>query len=747
MTMRVFFLSVFGAILFCGNAATKEEIDDFSRCDSVRLLDEVSVTSIKERTTTEAIPGSVTSIGLKRIEDYDILNVKQASSLVPNFYIPDYGSRMTSSIYVRGIGARIDQPAVGLNVDNVPYLNKDNYDFDIADIERIEIFRGPQSTLYGRNTMMGLVNVYTLSPFRYQGVRSMVRYGSGESLAATAGFYTLLSDRIGIALSGSYASTGGFHTNIYNGKKSDNEKTGSLRWKTVWRPDDRVIVENTASLSLNRQHGYPYASLSTGEINYNDTCFYRRTGVADGLTLNLRLPGWTLSSITSFQYIDDNMTLDQDFLPVNLFNLTQRRHEWALTQDLIARGNSGDYKWLAGAFGFYKRTNMSAPVTFKDDGIRSLIEDHVNRPGTKYPISFDKRSFVLGSDFVSPDCGFAFYHRSSYRVGNFNFIGDLRLDHEKVKLDYFCETHTGYTMMNLNTTPPSVFQKVPLDIVETGDLNRSFTELIPKLSVEYSVTPSSTLYLTVAKGYKAGGFNVQMFSNVLQQSLMEKFGIAAIYNVEDIIKYDPEKSWNYEAGWKFGFPSVALDGSVAAFYIDCHDQQLTMFPPGSLTGRMMTNAGKTRSLGGEMSLAWHGCRNLSLAIAYGFTDAKFVEFNDGRNDFAGKRVPYAPQNTFYASADYTLCFSSGIVRSLELHGGLRGVGSICWNEENTVRQPFYTLFDASVKANFSNRLSLEVSGENLFDYDYDVFYFMSVGNEFVQRGKPARVNATLRFVL
>ena len=85
---------------------------------------------------------------------------------------------MTSTIYVRGMGARIDQPVVGFNVDNVPFLNKDGYDFDIEDIDRIEVLRGPQSTLYGRNTMGGLVNVYTLSPMKYQGLRSMLEYGT-----------------------------------------------------------------------------------------------------------------------------------------------------------------------------------------------------------------------------------------------------------------------------------------------------------------------------------------------------------------------------------------------------------------------------------------------------------------------------------------------------------------------------------------------------------------------------------------
>ena len=127
-------------------------------------LAEVSVTAIKQTRIAGNLPTASTVISGAEVERLNVVTMKNVSEVAPNFYIPDYGSRMTSSIYVRGLGARIDQPVVGLNIDNVPYLNKDNYDFDLLDIERIEILRGPQSTLYGRNTMGGLINIYTLSP-------------------------------------------------------------------------------------------------------------------------------------------------------------------------------------------------------------------------------------------------------------------------------------------------------------------------------------------------------------------------------------------------------------------------------------------------------------------------------------------------------------------------------------------------------------------------------------------------------
>ena len=145
------------------------------------------MTAIKQGPVLRSTAVASSILGSRAVERRGISALKEISSLAPNFYVPDYGSRMTSSVYVRGLGARIDQPVIGMNVDNVPVLNKNGFDAELADIERIEVLRGPQSTLYGRNTMGGVVNVYTLSPLTYEGVRALAEYGSGNTLRPTGG--------------------------------------------------------------------------------------------------------------------------------------------------------------------------------------------------------------------------------------------------------------------------------------------------------------------------------------------------------------------------------------------------------------------------------------------------------------------------------------------------------------------------------------------------------------------------------
>lgn len=254
--------------------------------DSVRAPHElrgVEVLGVKQMPQAGVLP--VTKLNQAAINRLGIDAVKNLGDIVPNLYTPSYGSRMTSSIYMRGLGSRIDQAVVGLNVDGVPLLNKDAYDFDIPDMRSAEVLRGAQSVLNGRNAMAGQINIYTLSPRDFQGLRFMAEYGRGNEVKASAGGYFKLSESLFTSLTGYYGHTDGFWRNEYNGQLTGLENNGSLRWKTVWAPSRALSVTNTAAMSLARQSGYPYESLESGKIAYNDTCFYRRNAFSDGLTV------------------------------------------------------------------------------------------------------------------------------------------------------------------------------------------------------------------------------------------------------------------------------------------------------------------------------------------------------------------------------------------------------------------------------------------------------------------------------
>lgn len=707
-------------------------------------LGEVSVTAVKQMSHLRDEPDAVSILTQAELERLDAVSIRGVSDVVPNFFMPDYGSRITSTIYVRGIGARMDQPSVGLNVDNVPYLNKDAYDFDVSDIYSVEMLRGPQSTLYGRNTMAGVINVSTLSPMIYQGWRVMAQTSTRERTKGSVGWYHKFTPKLGFSFTGAFTVADGEFTNEYNGEKLDWEHNYALRSKLVWRISPSWNLQNAASAGFLRQGGYPYEYKETGTISFNDTCFYKRFTFADGITARYSGERFSLTSITSVQHINDNMTLDQDFLPDDYFTLTQKKKETAVTQDIVARSipSDGVYGWLGGLFAFYKHLDMDAPVTFKDVGIGELIESHRNDANPYYPIAWYSRTFPLNSEFKLPTWGVAAYHESEADLGNWHLTGGLRLDYEHSSLDYYSHCDTGYKIYKQEDHGYDFYRDVDIVINERGKLSRHFLTLLPKLAVTYNLDNSlGNIYAKVTKGYKAGGFNTQMFSDVLQQRLMSVMGIGSQYNVDDIVGYKPEHSWNYEVGSHLNLFSGTVYLDLAAFYIDCRDQQLTMFPDGNTTGRIMTNAGKTRSFGGEASVGWKVSNQFSINGSYGFTDAKFRRFFNGIKDFKGKRLPYAPSNTLFLQALYEKEIFEG---RLSFEVNMKGAGRIYWNEENTEWQDFYCLLGASASYS-SGFLTMQLWGKNLTNTRYKTFYFLSMGNAFFQRGKGIELGGTIRF--
>jgi outer membrane receptor protein involved in Fe transport len=215
--------------------------------------------------------------------------------------------------------------------------------------------------------------------------------------------------------------------------------------------------------------------------------------------------------------------------------------------------------------------------------------------------------------------------------------------------------------------------------------------------------------------------------------------------------YDPEYSWNYEVGGHFSFDDARLALDVAAFWIECRDQQLTVFPDGLTTGRMMSNAGKSRSRGVEVAATWDALSLMSMShlrftANYGYTHAQFEEFNDGVNDYSGNYLPYAPQHTISLGATYDWWIGGRVLDEVVLSASWQGEGKIYWNEANTLHQNFYSLLNASVELRKGD-FSLSLWGRNLTNTDYYTFYFKSMNNNFLNYGKPARLGVTLSFAM
>ena len=743
-------VAVSGVVRASGN---EPSVPTEPKVDTLIAVDRVQITAIKQGSELrrEAVAASVLSG--RTLTMRGVSAVKDAMMDIPNLFMPDYGSRTTSSIYVRGMGARIDQPVVGMTVDNVQLADKNLYDTELQDIERIEFLRGPQATLYGRNTMAGVINVYTLSPLTYQGVRLRADYGAQNAFRVAASSYNKLGEKFGFSVSAQYAQHDGYWLNSYNNSLCDKENSGNFRTKFQYR-EGALSIDNTLAFSMVEQGGYPYEYIGSsnpekhreelvGKICYNEPSTYSRIAISDGLSVRYDFERFSLASITSYQYMNDKMHIDNDFLPEYYFTLEQRKQQHQIAEDFMLRSKEeGIYRWLAGVYGFFKREKMQAPVVFGPTGIQKMILDNIN---TYSPFDGEYRwgdvngngadELLLNSDFITHNSGAAAYHRSEVYLGRWRLALGLRLDYELVQMLYNTSSKSCHTTFPNN--PEYRPNTVHVNIEEEEVLTRGFLEFLPSFSASVYLDSArrNMLYLSASKGYKAGGFNTQMFSEVLQRQLKQKMGLSQDIDVDKLCAYNPEHSYNVELGGHFGTKDGVFTADASLFYIECVDQQLTIFPDENSTGRMMTNAGRTRSFGAELSATARLAKTLVLSASYGYTNAKFRRFVSGGVNYAGNFIPYSPKNSLSLRLMQTIPLRTQWIDRIVLGVGVTGAGRIYWNEANDVSQPFYTLLEGSVRFEGA-RWAVDVWCKNATNARYNLFYFESMANRFVQRGRP-----------
>lgn len=748
--------------------------------DTIRLDEVEVVPMIRENGLMRQQPSAVTLIGQKEMAAAHVTSLKGASTLVPNLFIPDYGSRLTSAIYIRGIGSRINTPAVGLYVDDIPYTDKSAFDFNFYDIERIDVLRGPQGTLYGRNTMGGLVKIYTRNPLYYSGTDvklSLATADAHRSVSLT--HYHRFADQFALSAGGYYEGSNGFFRNDLTGEKADKMQAGGGRLRALWLPTDSWKADLTLSYDYSDEGAYPYYYTGTlsgeepyasslGKIVNNRESRYRRNLFNAGLNLEHKADSWQLNAITGYQHIGDRMFMDQDFISDDIYTLEQRQRIHTLTEEVTLKGTrQGHWQWLVGANAMYQWLHTDGPVTFLADGVSSLIEDNTNlifkrlqQANPKMPtmgIALQDREFVVSSLMDTPTLDLALFHNSTFSWRRWKLTLGLRLEHEQLRLDYYSNADLLFDF-NIKMSPAMQMNYPDLKAspLFDGKMDDDYWQLLPKFSLMYELSDHSNLYASINKGYRSGGYNVQMFSDLVQaemrtqmitaineagkgvvQRMMGDEAYQSLLTQGDVssVAYKPEYSWNYELGSHLTLAESRLTLDMALFYSRIYDQQISRFAPSGL-GRMMVNAGESESYGGEVSARFTPTRHWAFSGSYGYTHATFRDYDDGKgNDYSGNYVPYVPRYNLGLDAAYTWYLGAN---RLSLGANATSAGRIFWTEDNLASQKSYWTTGARLSYDAS-RFTVTLWGKNLTDTHYNTLYFISAGRGFEQHAKPRQV--------
>ncbi len=787
--------------------------------DSLKVVDIEEVVVIatpKENKKLRELPAATTVLSQKDMQANQVNSVKNLTGIVPNLFIPDYGSKLTTSIYIRGIGSRINTPSVGLYVDNIPYIDKSAFDFNYADIERIDILRGPQGTLYGRNTMGGLIKVHTKSPFTYQGTDIRMGAATYNNYNVSLTHYHRISDRFAFSTGGFYEHTGGFFENsARNNEKVDKSNAGGGRFRGIYMPTSNLKIDMALSYEYSDQGGYPYYYTGItpsaiaeakkdkkeitedradyiGKISYNDRSSYYRGLLNAGVNIEYQAQNFILSAVTGYQNLKDRMFLDQDFTERDIFNIEQKQRSNTISEEIILKAKPGKrWQWATGAFGFYQWLHTTGPVLFKEEGVKTMIEDNANNAfaamegkGPTMRMTLHNPTLSVGGTFDTPTLSGALYHESTFNdlfTEGLSFTAGLRLDYEKISMKYNSVSTPVDFDFDLKMGPMMSLSdhnmKAPTSFV--GKLSTDYLQLLPKFAIQYEWNKRNNIYATVAKGYRSGGYNIQMFSDLSQtemsrsmmNAIMEspnlgkhpQYGAvfeqmlgSRIPNEPDIKKsttYKPEYSWNYELGSHLTLWEGKLWADLAVFYMDTRDQQISQFAASGL-GRVTINAGKSHSYGAEASLRASVTNELSLNASYGYTYATFTDYiineadKDGnltvKADYNGKYVPFVPKHTLNIGGEYAIsCSSRSIFDRVVFQANYNAAGRIYWTEQNDVSQAFYGTLNWRANLEKGNAM-ISFWARNFLDKDYAAFYFETMNKGFMQKGRPVQFGIDLR---
>lgn len=776
--------------LTAGVHTTGNSEQEILQTDSTRLIDIeelVIIATPKENNRLRQQPLSATSFSQDDMRNKGISSVKTMNGLVPNLFIPDYGSKLTTSVYVRGIGSRINTPAVGLYVDNIPFIDKSAFDFNYSDIERIDILRGPQGTLYGRNTMGGLIRAYTKSPFTYQGTDVSLSAATYNNYKASVSHYHRISNKFAFSANFFYEYDGGFYENTArNNEKVEEGSEAGGRFRAIFLPNDHLKLDFTLNYEYLNQGGYPYAytGITEGEedrkdyiekISYNHKSGYKRNLLNTGLNLEHQAENFILNSVTGFQYLKDQMDLDQDFTEKDIYTMVQKQDSKTISEELVLKSKPGRrWQWTTGVSGFYQDLKTEAPVTFREDGVSSLIEGNVNDIFKKIKeekpmmpdmnLDITDNNLLIGGNFKSPMLSTGVYHQTTINdviIEGLSLTAGLRMEYEKYWLDYNSNANINfdYTIAVM----PMPFKGLNSSPKVNGNISHDYIQLLPKFALQYNFDKKNNLYASVSKGYRSGGYNIQMFSEIVQGEMIN--GMIAVldekthgmvsqmggdkiphyeFNIQETTLYKPEYSWNYEVGAHLTLCNGKLQTDLAAFYMDTHDQQISRFAQSGL-GRVTVNAGKSRSLGAEVAVNAQITDVFGVNANYGFTHATFTDYvvSDEVN-YNGKYVPFVPKHTFGVGAQYRIPLkNSKLLDNITINANYRGAGRIYWTESNEVSQAVYGTLNGRINLNKGNgQIGLWIN--NALNTKYQTIYFETMDRGFEQTGRPLQVGIDLK---
>ena len=776
-------LDGFDAITSRVTLATGQTATNDVTLPPARFSQSVVVTARRVEELAQDVPIPVSVVRGDLVSDAGAFNVNRLKEMIPTVQFYSTNPR-NSAINIRGLGAPFGltndglEPGVGLYIDGVFYARPASATLDFLDVDQVEVLRGPQGTLFGKNTTAGAINVTTRKPSFTPGTDVEINYGNLQFVQAKASVTGPLSKTLAGRISFSGTQRDGTIYNVKTQQNVNNLNNLGVRGQLLFAPSDRLAITLAIDDTRQRANGYTqvvegvaptlraanrqYAAIAAG-LKYTPpsfNAFDRETDIDSplrsyqdlgGASLNIdwKLGPGRLTSTTSWRYWDWDPASDRDFigLPITTVSAgTSKQHQW--TQEVrYAEDVSRKVNFVAGAFLFSQEID-SDPVIKQEQGSAAaafLLAPSANAstPGLLDGYGFNQ---YLKYNNVSA----ALFGQLQWSVTDrLRLLPGLRFNYDQKKVDFNQQVYGG--LQTTNAALIALQQSILAPQAYKADVDDGRTS--GQITVAYKVASSVNAYATYATGFKSVGLNLN--------------GVPTDANNQPVLSaatVKPEDVRNYEAGLKTT-PFKGVTANVAVFDTEIKNfqAQVTNGSVGVIRG-YLANAEKVRVRGAEFDASATINRHLSFYGAAAYTDGKYVTFTDAPppiedtggpqfEDISGSLLPgiskwaislggegshrgslFSRQGDYFAAIDasYRSSFSS----------------SPSYSRYMVV--PGYALLNARVGFRVANGWTLSVWSRNLLNKDYFDLMTAAPGNTGLIVGQPGdqrTAGVTLRLAL
>lgn len=650
------------ALLWTGSAMAQTEAEPQE--DATARLESIVVTAQKRAENVQDVPIAITALSSATLEKQRVANVTSLDNLVPGLRIAAADAAANPKIFIRGAGLNDFNPTsssgVGMYADGV-YIGSPLAQYSaFYDLDRVEVLRGPQGTLYGRNTTGGAINVISRRPtFTPEGYAS-VEYGTFNALDANFGFGgPVVSDKLAFRIAGQYVEDEGYSTNAVTGNKVNDAERFALRGSLLYTPDASTDVLLTLSSFTNRggavqpksrqliptdpaaagpdgvcAPAFFRSGLCTDVLGFADTSGdpYTVTSDVEGqdkvdlwtaaLTVDRDLTDTlTLTSITAYQDVERNAHENTDSSPLQMIEAFYVNTQQQFSQELRLASDGERLKWVVG--GYYMNDETTSNSAYD---ILRILRPLFTTPDNPTGASPENSVIYLGYPYTQKTDSYAIFGQADYELASGLFLtAGLRWSADEKSMDYSTIAEQAVTLF-------------------TYQADKTFSDWSGKIGLKYDLTDTTNIFANYSRGYKSGGF----------------FGGNAD-SAEQIAPYNNETVNAYEIGSKSDLLGNRLRMNLSGFYYDYQDiQAYSTVERNGLTVQVLDNAASAEMYGAEAEFVARPVRNLDLSLGLAWLHAEYGEYASLGDDYSGNKMPQAPEFSMTSRAAYTIETDTGV---------------------------------------------------------------------------------------